>query len=167
MPYSRVLLIAAALVFIPAAAQAQHGGEICPRPAVGSLVPEPKDLRSHEGVLRVELRYRNFLDANGQMRYCYLSADGSQAPTLRVNAGDLLILTLKNDLTTVPEKGKPDGMTMAMSKGCGGGAMTAESTNIHFHGLTVPPVCHQDDVLKTLIGPGDPPFRVPLPDPTR
>ncbi len=36
--------------------------------------------------------------------------------------------------------------------------MSASSTNLHFHGLTVPPVCHQDDVLKTSIAPGDPPF---------
>jgi FtsP/CotA-like multicopper oxidase with cupredoxin domain len=170
MPCSRVLLIAAALVFFPAAAQAQHGvGEICPRPAAGSLVPEPEDLRSHDGVLRVELRYRNFLDANGQVRYCYLYADGSQAPTLRVQPGDFLILTLKNELTTMPEKGRPDGMAMAMSRGCGSGPMTAESTNLHFHGLTVPPVCHQDDVLKTLIGPRDPPFeyrfQIPLDEP--
>jgi FtsP/CotA-like multicopper oxidase with cupredoxin domain len=36
--------------------------------------------------------------------------------------------------------------------------MNSTSTNLHFHGLTVPPVCHQDDVLHTSIGPGDPPF---------
>ena len=36
--------------------------------------------------------------------------------------------------------------------------MTLASTNLHFHGLTVPPVCHQDEVLKTSIQPGDPPF---------
>ena len=36
--------------------------------------------------------------------------------------------------------------------------MTSISTNLHFHGLTVPPVCHQDDVLKTSIQPSDPPF---------
>ena len=36
--------------------------------------------------------------------------------------------------------------------------MSAVSTNLHFHGLTVPPVCHQDDVLKTSIQPSDPPF---------
>ena len=33
--------------------------------------------------------------------------------------------------------------------------MSAASTNLHFHGLTVPPVCHQDDGMKTLIQPGD------------
>ncbi len=36
--------------------------------------------------------------------------------------------------------------------------MSAASTNLHFHGLAVPPVCHQDETLKTLIQPGDPPF---------
>jgi FtsP/CotA-like multicopper oxidase with cupredoxin domain len=48
-------------------------------------------------------------------------------------------------------------------------AMTAISTNLHFHGLTVPPVCHEDDVLKTSISPGDPPFeyrfRIPADEP--
>ena len=44
--------------------------------------------------------------------------------------------------------------------------MTAVSTNLHFHGMTLPPVCHQDDVLKTSIQPGDPPFeyRFRIPD---
>ena len=36
--------------------------------------------------------------------------------------------------------------------------MTPDSTNLHFHGLTVPAICHEDDVLKTAIQPGDPPF---------
>jgi FtsP/CotA-like multicopper oxidase with cupredoxin domain len=36
--------------------------------------------------------------------------------------------------------------------------MTRESTNLHFHGLTIPPLCHQDDVLHTSIQPGEPPF---------
>jgi FtsP/CotA-like multicopper oxidase with cupredoxin domain len=43
--------------------------------------------------------------------------------------------------------------------------MDATSTNLHFHGLTVPPVCHQDDVLHTSIQPGGGPFeyRVRIP----
>ena len=42
---------------------------------------------------------------------------------------------------------------------CGdGGQMTLQSTNLHFHGLNVPPTCHQDDVLDTLIQPGTPGF---------
>jgi FtsP/CotA-like multicopper oxidase with cupredoxin domain len=35
--------------------------------------------------------------------------------------------------------------------GCTGGVMDASSTNLHFHGLTVPPVCHQDETVKTLV----------------
>ena len=36
--------------------------------------------------------------------------------------------------------------------------MTAFATNLHFHGLAIPPVCHQDEVLKTAINPTDAPF---------
>jgi FtsP/CotA-like multicopper oxidase with cupredoxin domain len=36
--------------------------------------------------------------------------------------------------------------------------MSPVSTNLHFHGLTIPPVCHQDDVMKTSVQPGDAPF---------
>jgi FtsP/CotA-like multicopper oxidase with cupredoxin domain len=43
--------------------------------------------------------------------------------------------------------------------------MTAASTNLHFHGLSVPPVCHQDETLKTVIEPADPAFdyRIQIP----
>jgi FtsP/CotA-like multicopper oxidase with cupredoxin domain len=47
--------------------------------------------------------------------------------------------------------------------------MTATSTNLHFHGLTLAPLCHQDEVIKTSIQPGDPPFeyrfRIPEDEP--
>jgi FtsP/CotA-like multicopper oxidase with cupredoxin domain len=47
--------------------------------------------------------------------------------------------------------------------------MTATSTNLHFHGLTIPAVCHQDDVVKTSVSPRDPPFeyrfRIPPDEP--
>ena len=43
--------------------------------------------------------------------------------------------------------------------------MTAASTNLHFHGLSIPPTCHQDDTLRTLVAPSDPAFeyRIKLP----
>ena len=53
--------------------------EACPRPAAGSAVPEPEDLRSENGVLKVELTYRSSLEANGSRRYCYSYKDGSEA----------------------------------------------------------------------------------------
>jgi len=43
--------------------------------------------------------------------------------------------------------------------------MTPISTNLHFHGLTVPPVCHLVEVLKTSIHPDDTPFEYRLRSP--
>src|SRR5262249_8621573 len=47
---------------------------------------------------------------------------------------------------------------------CGGGAMSESSTNLHFHGLALPPVCHQDETLRTLIRPSSTfEYRVKIP----
>ena len=42
---------------------------------------------------------------------------------------------------------------------CHATEILASSTNIHFHGLNIPPVCHQDDVINTIIQSGDPTFQ--------
>ena len=138
---------------------------LCPRPAPGSVVPEPRDLRSHHGVLKLTLTYRNFTAADGQRHYCYQDAAGDQAPTLRVRPGDWLILDLKNRLTPpgpvpiFPGMLPPGAMPMQpQSSSCAVASMTTLSTNLHFHGMTVPPVCHEDDVLHTFIPPGGRPF---------
>jgi FtsP/CotA-like multicopper oxidase with cupredoxin domain len=149
--------------------------EICERATPGSVVPEPTDLRSHNGVLKVDLTIHNFPEPDGSTRYCYIDSNGNESPTLRVKPGDLLILRLKNDLKEYAQAGAtgtpPQGHTMGpmSSEPCTSGTMTAVSTNLHFHGLTVPSVCHQDDVLKTSISPGDPAFeyrfRIPANEP--
>jgi FtsP/CotA-like multicopper oxidase with cupredoxin domain len=61
-------------------------------------------------------------------------------------------------------------MTMKMfssTKGqtCGdGGEPTISSTNVHFHGMNVSPICHQDDVIDTLIQPGSSfQYSIPIP----
>src|ERR1700689_2259044 len=98
------LLIIAALACCPALATAQNAvPDLCPRPAAGSVVPEPTDLRSESGVLEVELAYRNFTGADGGTPYCYVSKDGGEAPTLRLKPGDTLILRLKNELTSTSQ----------------------------------------------------------------
>ena len=138
--------------------------ETCARPSPGSIVPEPRDLRSQNGVLKVDLTVRNSSEAGQAARFCYISADGSESPTLRLHPGDLLILDLKNDLvdpdhaTVTPNEHHLHAVAANSDAPCTSGAMTSTSTNLHFHGLTVPPVCHQDDVLKTSIQPSDPPF---------
>jgi FtsP/CotA-like multicopper oxidase with cupredoxin domain len=142
----------------------QVGGEACPRPQPGSSIREPPELRSQNGVLELDLTVRNQVEADGTVRYCYLTPDGSQSPTLRLNPGDLLVLRLKNALPA----------TQASAPGvsfdpCRSALMTSSSANLHFHGLAFPPLCHQDDVLMTSIQPADPPFeyriQVPLQQP--
>jgi FtsP/CotA-like multicopper oxidase with cupredoxin domain len=88
---------AVGLSMVSALAPAQK--QACPRPAPGSVVTQPEELRSHDGWLKVDLTYTNFTAPNGQEEYCYQAQDGSQAPTLRLRPGDQLILRLKNKLT--------------------------------------------------------------------
>ncbi|HEX4387143.1 MAG TPA: multicopper oxidase domain-containing protein, partial [Steroidobacteraceae bacterium] len=150
---------------------AAHDSEpgVCPRPAAGESVPEPQDLRSENGVLRVELTVRNEREKDGSTRFCYLLANGSQSPTLRLKPGDLLILRLRNALTDTDPDAAPPAHLPAHSTAsdpCNSAAMSLTSANLHFHGLSVPPLCHQDDVLRTSIQPSDPPFeyRFRIPD---
>jgi FtsP/CotA-like multicopper oxidase with cupredoxin domain len=163
------LTLSAALIALTATAHAAESKaqDPCARAAPGSPVPEPRDVRSDHGVLKVDLSVHDFRETDGTTRYCYVMPDGSVAPTLRLHPGDLLVLHLKNELVdTDPAQAKTSGHMHEHSHAsasksadpCTSGAMTAVSTNLHFHGLTVPPVCHQDDVLKTSIQPSDPPF---------
>jgi len=147
----------------------------CPRPSPGSTVSEPEDLRSRNGLLNVDLTIHNYAEPDGATRYCYIDGNGNQAPNLRLKPGDLLVLHLKNDLRIsdpAPAASNHLHAHMRAEKNadpCASGAMTATSTNLHFHGLTIPPVCHQDDVLKTSISPSDSPFeyrfRIPANEP--
>ena len=174
----------------------------CFRAAIGSEVPEPEDLRSVDGILKVDLAFRSFVDSKGEVRFCYVTPNGKQSPTLRVKPGDTVILNFKNEATATPRPSRTvaangqlgaamstpggaspaptmsgtgaaasgsttehDGMKMGGSAApCATGAMRATSTNLHFHGLTVPAECHQDDVMRTLIDTGSAPLRIPIPD---
>jgi FtsP/CotA-like multicopper oxidase with cupredoxin domain len=150
-----------ALLLALACSGSAAGADVCSRPPAGSEVPEPKDLRGQNGRLEADITYRNVLD-HGRARYCYLDRDGDQAPTLRLNPGDWLTLRLHNDLHALPHAGIGAPPMMHSSSmppaPCGGGTMDELTTNLHFHGLTVPPVCHQDDVIGTMIPSGKRPF---------
>jgi FtsP/CotA-like multicopper oxidase with cupredoxin domain len=146
---------------------------VCPRPEAGSTVEEPEDLRSENGVLEAQLTAQDAADVNHSIRYCYRDAAGRESPNLRVNPGDLVILHLKNALTSLsPEtEGAPQAhahMRSQTGSPCSQQIMSAVSTNLHFHGLTIPPRCHQDDVMKTSVQPGDSfeyRFRIPEDEP--
>jgi FtsP/CotA-like multicopper oxidase with cupredoxin domain len=149
--------------------------DTCQRPSAGSAVPEPEDLRALNGELTVDLTIHSYKEANGSIRTCYTTPDGKESPTLRLNPGDLLTLNLKNGLTNSGDRADAGthhahADTKGTGDPCFSDVMNATSTNLHFHGLTIPPLCHQDDVLYTSIQPGDAPFqyrfRIPTNEPS-
>jgi FtsP/CotA-like multicopper oxidase with cupredoxin domain len=164
--FRAIVLIGLAAGFVcPGVSWAARDADPCVRPAIGSTVPEPRDLRSENGMLRVDLTVKNHREADGSVRYCYVMGDGGQSPTLRLHPGDLLVLELKNELEDLGEDAPLKTAHARMRRDparredpCTSATMSLTSTNLHFHGLTVPPVCHQDDVLKTSIAPGSPAF---------
>jgi FtsP/CotA-like multicopper oxidase with cupredoxin domain len=160
------LLGLSALTRAPVAYTAVTATQNCPRPEPGSAVSEPEDLRSQAGVLRVDLTARDHTEPDGSKRYCYVTPRGAQAPTLRLHPGDELILRLKNELSDSQSAPAPEATA---ANPCTSGAMNSTATNLHFHGLTVPSVCHQDDVLKTSIAAHSPAFeyrfRIPANEP--
>jgi len=163
------------VIFFPPLHAESRGPDSCPRPQPGSIVPEPDDLRSVNGVLEAELTAYNSAQPDGSVRYCYRDGEGHESPNLRVHPGDLVILHLKNALVDMHAGTSGAGSahmhmhSESAGDPCTSGAMTAISTNLHFHGLTIPPVCHQDDVMKTSLQPGDAPFeyrfRIPEDEP--
>lgn len=160
----RVLLLVmlSGIALVSASAQ-----DICPaRPQIGAPIVNPVDLFSQNGTLTVNLSMQNAIGGDGFEHYCYVYTYQGQpieAPTLRVNPGDTLVVNLTNLLQPPPGPAKAKPMHMhKMSDGpaddCSGNDVVSTSTNIHFHGLNVPPVCHQDDVINTIIETGDPTF---------
>jgi FtsP/CotA-like multicopper oxidase with cupredoxin domain len=158
----------------------KSAAQSCPRPSVGSTVGEPADLHSQNGVLELSLTVRNSTSEDGSTRYCYIDSNGNESPNLRAKPGDLVIIKLKNDLANSGLASQTPA-TPSMhhlhehahaaktQDPCASGMMSSTSTNLHFHGLTIPPKCHEDDVLKTSIQPEDPPFeyrfRIPPDEP--
>jgi FtsP/CotA-like multicopper oxidase with cupredoxin domain len=142
------------LALLPVGALAQSPCERFPQ---GSIVQEPENLYSKDGVLKVDFTYQTSQDDYGKTLYCFVNSDGAQSPTLHVRPGDTLVLTLTN---LVPEgTGKmPEMPGMDMSRagegGCGAMNMTDASVNLHYHGTNTPPVCHQDEVIRTIINSG-------------
>jgi FtsP/CotA-like multicopper oxidase with cupredoxin domain len=129
----------------------------CPRYQAGSTIIEPKNLFSAGGKLEVDFTYQTRLDQFGNTLYCFTTSEGVESPTLHVHAGDRLIIRLKNEL---PPSGMPAAMPgMAVtgwhSGDCSSKPMDNSSVNIHYHGTNAPPVCHQDEVITTLVNSGD------------
>jgi FtsP/CotA-like multicopper oxidase with cupredoxin domain len=144
--------------FIPSVAQCP------PRPQPNTVVQDALSLYSQNGVLSAGLTLGHSIDAGGYTHFCYKYQAGTstvEAPTLRLNPGDQLLLHITDNLTNPgPQSKSAMDMPATAAATCGdGGPATLQSTNVHFHGLNVSPTCHQDDVLTTLIQPGTPGFQ--------
>ena len=133
---------------------AQGLNQACERPSAGSVIAEPPALYSHGGKLTVSLNYISSTDRDGRTLYCFVTPDGEESPTLHVRPGDSLDIELHNTLPV----GAPamPGMTMTASPtDCTNSPMESTSVNMHFHGTNVPPICHSDEVLHTVVNGGE------------
>src|SRR5437868_2268941 len=72
----------------------------CPdRPAVGTVVKDALSLFSQNAVLDAEFTMRHSVDTGGYAHYCYnyqTDKGDVEAPTLRLNQGDQLVLRVKD-----------------------------------------------------------------------
>ncbi len=127
----------------------------CARFAAGSLVNNPPDLFSDNGVLIVNLSYNTAVDADGRTLYCFTSSDGKESPTLHVYPGDRLVVNVINNLPAPVSSSALQMATSAPEDLCGASSMGTDSVNLHFHGTNTSPVCHQDEVIHTLINSGE------------
>lgn len=126
----------------------------CPRSTAGSTVQQPPVLTSSNGVLNVTFSYQSVQDSHGRFLFCFMTPDGLENPTLQVNPGDLLTITVTNNNTN------PQGsMSMTLNApNCGGPTdtqMVPTSLNIHYHGTNTSPTCGSDEVIKTIINTGE------------
>ena len=92
-------------------------------PVAGRPLQQPRQLRSRNGELKVDLdARRHVIDVAGAPLEAQPFNGGLIGPTLRVRPGDRLEVTIRNG--------------------------TAEQTNIHYHGLHVRPTGDSDNVFR-------------------
>ena len=120
----------------------------CPRLAAGSVVHNPPALFSQNGVLNVRFSYQTVTDFAGRQLFCFMTPNGLENPTLHVNAGDTLNITVTNNTPASPIE------EAFNAPNCGDIDMTGSSMNIHYHGTNTTPQCHGDNVTKALINSG-------------
>jgi FtsP/CotA-like multicopper oxidase with cupredoxin domain len=143
----------------------------CPRFTAGSVVHQPPALFSQNGVLNVRFSYQTVTDSVGRQLYCFMTPDGIENPTLHVNPGDTLNITVTNNTPSTEVGDQTNESDEPFNPpNCGDNTfelkavapsnvppvtfgMTAGSMNIHYHGTNTSPECHEDNVVKTLINP--------------
>ena len=161
------ILVMAPLCALPQAATAtdSHPAPVapvpnpCPRFKAGSVVQQPPALSSSNGVLNVRFSYQQTTDSVGRLLHCFMTEDGLESPTLHVNPGDTLNLTVTNNTPASPlgellDPPNCGDTTSEFTPPSNGIASVGSSMNIHYHGTNVSPRCHGDNVTRTLINSG-------------
>jgi FtsP/CotA-like multicopper oxidase with cupredoxin domain len=146
-----VLLLFAFLLLVPGHALAADGSA-CPREAPGTAVKPPPDLYSKDGKLVVRFNYYTAVGQSGLTLFCFVTTDGKESPTLHVNPGDRIVMTVTNQVP--PVLGESGEIVPGSNDICGDVGMSASSVNVHFHGTNTAPTCHSDEVIRTLINSG-------------
>lgn len=131
----------------------------CQRFAAGSVVQQPPALSSQNGVLNVRFSYQQTTDAQGRLLHCLMTDTGLEEPTLHVNPGDTLNITVTNntppsalgEMFHAPNCGDD---TVEFTAPANGINSVGSSMNIHYHGTNVSPACGGDNVTKTIINSG-------------
>jgi suppressor of ftsI len=130
------LLRSAATILAPGTALLRAGGAAA-QPQ--DLLVQPPEIRSENGILRATLTAAPGRVSLGDFSFPGLLYNGSYLPPLlRARLGDTLRITLKNELPDQP-------------------------TNLHYHGLSVSPLGHADNVFVH-VHPGQQfEYEVPIP----
>jgi FtsP/CotA-like multicopper oxidase with cupredoxin domain len=124
----------------------------CPRPNPASEVTPPPDLFSKNSVLKVAMNYWSDIDAANRTLFCFSTADGQESPTLHVNPGDTIKISLTNRI--IPLVNGPSEIVSNRKNRCGDKLMTLSSVNMHFHGVNTSPSCHSDESIHTIVNSG-------------
>src|SRR5579864_6307619 len=138
----------------------------CTRFTAGSVVHNPPALFSSNGVLNAQFSYQSVTDSVGRQLYCFMTPDGKENPTLHVKPGDTVNLTVTNNTPFNPQNDTTEAFnaptcgdttfeSQAPATSPQGFIITGGSMNIHYHGTNVTPQCGGDNVVKTLVNPGN------------
>jgi FtsP/CotA-like multicopper oxidase with cupredoxin domain len=139
------------LMLLGSQAWAEAPRLVCPRFNAGSVVLPPPDVFSQYGALDVQFNYNTTVDQDGRSLFCFQTPAGQEGPTLRLNPGDQLNILAANDVPAGTAVEKVSNSTNQ----CGDEEMFTSSLNIHYHGTTSSPTCHQDQVIHTIINSGE------------
>lgn len=158
-----VISILLSIVQIPVGSAVE--AKTCYLPTAGSTVENPSEINNINASRSVKF---TIVQANNSQN-CYLSDTGLTSPLLRVNparSSKIITLQLTNKLPISSGAVQNHNMQEVATKSdkCTGD-MSQNSTNLHFHGLSVSPKCGQDEVVKTVIAPNESfDYRVKIPE---